>query len=718
MLSIKSKQRRFSCPMHSEVEAALSGDCPVCGMALEEKIVSIFKDKSVQSFQSNLLKDQANLRQRLTVCIVFLIPLLSIEPLKLSKELTIAAQFLLTTPIVLWGGWQFFKRAIESLKRLTANMYTLIAMGILVAYGYSSIVWLTTVLLPDSLLRHSVLSLLLDNKGNSRIYFDSAATIVTLSLLGQYLEGAARLATGQAIGSLIALAPKSARLIASDGSEVETSLDNLSPGDLLRVRAGEQIPGDGVIEEGAASINESMLTGEATPVEKMVGDHVRAGTTNGISTFLMRMTTDPDESLLAQIIRSVEKSQKFKLPVQELVDRISATFVPIVICVSLLTFFVWAFIFHQLTAAVNNAVSVLIVACPCALGLATPTAVLVAVGIGARMGILIRDSKAMQILATIDCLAVDKTGTLTEGTPSVFEINASHESNEHEILHLAASLEQASNHPLAKGILKLAQERSIELSSASDVQYTIGRGITGIVINKRITLGNEVFFKETKIIYDELLPNIERLRETNASILLLAANNRALGVFALEDAIKKTSAQALQELSKNRIDILMLTGAGLEEATSVARQLHIHTFFADLLPADKAKIIYDHRKNGHVIAMSGDGINDAPALAAADVGVAMGNGSGIAIDSADIILVKGDLLGISRAIKLSKALVQNVDQNLFLAFAYNILAIPIAAGAFTPHFGISLTPAISSIAMSLSSLSVIANALKLRLQKF
>ncbi len=703
--------------MHRQITSPLPGACAICGMALEEEIGSIFTSDQPQGFQSNLQEEKRLSLRSCLICLTLLLAVYSLQTLKLSQEMATLGQFLLTTPIVFWGGSTFFKRAADSLARLTFNMYILIAMGILVPYTYSSLAFLVVFFMPESSLRQGILPLIVDREGILSIYFDSAATIVTLSLLGQYFELKARLAAGKAIESLLSLAPKVARRLEPDGSEREISLDRIAPGDLLRVRAGEQIPGDGVIANGSANINESMLTGEAIPVEKTVGDHVSAGTTNGISTFNMRITTEPEESLLAQIIRNVEASQKSKLPIQNLVDRISSVFVPVVIFIALFTFIFWSLLEHQLGLAINNSVSVLIIACPCALGLATPIAVLVASGIGAKLGILIREAKAMQILASVDCLAIDKTGTITEGAPTIKIIEAAPESNENEILFLAASLEQGSDHPLAHGILKLAQQRSIKLSKADNFDYRIGRGLTGIVANQKIVLGNQALFKEQHISYENLLPSLNRLSQKDETVLLLAAADKTIGLIAFTDKVKQTTFKALSELAKNNITVLMLTGDRLANAEFVAKQLHLNNFFADLLPADKAKIIYDYRQKGHIVAMGGDGINDAPALAQADVGIAMGNGSGIALEAADIILVKGDLLGITRAIRLSKVLMQNINQNLLLAFAYNILAIPIAAGALTPHFAISLTPAISSIAMSLSSLSVIGNALRMRLQR-
>jgi Cu+-exporting ATPase len=714
--------KTYTCPMHPAISQNRPGNCPICGMTLEESVLPELGDEASELLQS---QESAFLKIRFFVCLGLMIPLMMLAmpdmnghragfSLTPDEKLAALGQLALSTPIVFWGGAIFMQRALDSIKLLRANMFTLIAMGVLSAYIVSVVGCLADIVLDPKTLQAQFNFLPIDEHGRLKLYFESAGAIITLSLLGQLLELKARKSAGLAIKSLLGLVPKVVRRLKPDGREVEVPLSQVEVGDVLRIRAGEQIPVDGVIEAGNAFLNESMLTGEAMPVEKSQGDPVSAGTTNGSSTFTMRSTKKVEDSLLATIIRTVQESQQSKMPIQDLADRVSFVFVPCVIVIAIATLLYWSLLRAEPMLAISNAVTVLIIACPCALGLATPMSVLVAGGLGAKNGILIRDSKVLQTLAQIDLLAVDKTGTLTQGKPVITKIIPAQGWMEDEVLKLAASLEQGSEHPLAKSILQRASEKGIDLLPVTHFDYSIGEGLQGNIDGKDIMLGSATFIEKKTSSLTELINHLANGADEQSTILALTINQHLAGLFLAQDQIKYTSFAAVSDLSEKSIGVIMLTGDKLDRAKYVAQRLKLSEYHAQLLPYDKANIIENYRKQGHIVAMAGDGINDAPALAQADVGIAMGDGSGVALGTAGIVLVKGDLLALAKAINLAKLTMQNIRQNLTLAFAYNILAIPIAAGILVPFFRFTLDPALASAAMSLSSLSVIGNSLRLR----
>jgi Cu+-exporting ATPase len=708
------KGMRYQCPMHPQIESDRPGSCSICGMALVAK-VELFQD-----YEDDQLKSLHYFRNRFIGCLILLIPLLLISMSGMSdmSEQSIKWnglwQFLLATPIVFWGGSIFLGRAIDSIRHRSPNMFTLIALGVLTAYLFSGFIDCAYQILGSDQFAKILGNFALDKHGGLKLYFESAAAITTLSLLGQYFELRAHHASGQAIRSLLALAPKAARLVKADGSEEEVALSQVEVGDILRIRAGEQIPTDGVLEEGSASIDESMLTGEAIPVEKTTGSKLSAGTTNGSSSFTMRSLKKAEDSFLASIVRTVQESQSSRIPAQDLADKISAIFVPIVIVLAIITYVIWSVLAKDTGLAISSAIAVLIIACPCALGLATPTSVLVASGVGARHGILIRSAEAMQKFARVNVVAVDKTGTLTEGKPAISKIIAGDGIGEDEVLRLAASLEQGSEHPLAKGILEKASERALVLSRVSDFAYEVGAGLKGQIDGQMVYLGSIDFTQNQGVNLVPLLAQLNKDDFAESTVVALVSSGKPIGLLVAQDRLKESSYKALSDLSKQKIKLIMLTGDRKDRAQSVASRLNLPEFYAELLPQDKARVIKEYKEKGYTTAMAGDGINDAPALAEADVGVAMGDGSGVAVGTAGIVVVKGDLIALNRAVKLARGLMQNIKENLLLAFAYNVLAIPIAAGILFPIFKLTLDPALASLAMTLSSLSVVGNALRLR----
>src|SRR5436309_6136503 len=701
------KKIRYTCPMHPQIIQVGPGSCPICGMALEP--MDVFAEVEADpEYESMLL--------RFWISAVLSLPLLLLSMLgdlvgvHLTPSVRNGVEFFLATPAVLWGGWPFFERFWSSLVNRSPNMFTLIGLGTGAAYLESVIATFFPRVFPASFRGMD---------GASPVYFEAAAVIITLVLLGQVLELRARQRTSGAIRALLNLAPQQAHLLAADGSETDVPLDQVKRGDKLRVRPGERIPVDGAILEGASAIDESMVTGEPMPAEKGAGDKVTGGTLNTSGSFIMEAERVGSETMLAQIVKLVSEAQRSRAPLQRLADRVAAYFVPAVIAVAILSFAGWILFGPEprFAHALVAAVSVLIIACPCALGLATPMSIMVAVGRGAHAGVLVRNAEALETLAKVDTLVVDKTGTLTEGKPTVSSIqvfDAAGLSND-ELLSLTASVEQPSEHPLARAIVRAAQEKKLPLTSPKEFRAVPGSGGEGQVLGKKILAGTAAFLRERQIDLPTLQDQEAQATKSSAvTPILVAVEGRFAGVPFLSDAIKASTPEAIRALHDDGVRIVMLTGDRRETAMQVARELQIEEVEAEVQPQQKSEIVKRLRERGHIVAMAGDGINDAPALAAADVGIAMGTGTDVAIENAGITLVKGDLRGIVRARKLSRATIRNIKQNLAFAFLYNVIGIPVAAGVFYPFFGWLLSPMIASAAMSFSSVSVIANALRLR----
>jgi Cu+-exporting ATPase len=695
----------YTCPMHPEVERDQPGDCPICGMALEPKTIS-----------ADSLEDNAELLDMsrrfwlgaaltLPVFLLAMSHLVPDSPWWLSGDASRWIQFLLSTPVVLWAGAPFFKRGWRSVQSRNLNMFTLIAIGVGVAYLYSAVVMLFPSAFPASLARH----------GQLGIYFEAAAMIIVLVLLGQVLELRARSRTGSAIRSLLKLAPSTARLVLN-GEEKDVPLGEVKSGDCLRVRPGEKVPVDGSVSEGRTTIDESMLTGEAMPVEKNPEDKVIGGTLNNTGSFVMQAQRVGRDTVLAQIVQMVSEAQRSRAPIQRLADKVSGYFVPTVLLAAVATFILWAWIGPEprLAHGIVNAVAVLIIACPCALGLATPMSIMVGVGRGAQAGILIKNAGAIELMEKVTTLVVDKTGTLTEGKPRVTRILTAGWMNEIDLLAAAATAEQPSEHPLASAILAAAKDRKLTLEKTARFSSITGGGVIATAAQGRILVGQPAFLRENGIARLEAWEEMaQTLQDDGQTVIFVAINDRAGGILAVADPIKKSTPGALRELRRMGLKAIMLTGDNERTAKAVAKQLGIERVEAGVSPSEKHERIKQLREHS-VVAMAGDGINDAPALAAADVGIAMGTGTDVAMESAGITLVKGDLEGIVKAIRLSKAVMRNIRQNLFFAFIYNALGVPIAAGALYPFFGILLSPIVASAAMSFSSVSVIANALRLK----
>jgi Cu+-exporting ATPase len=699
----------YTCPMHPEIVRDEPGTCPICGMALEPRVITLEEEENPE------LKD---MKRRFWVSAALTIPILALamsemipgQPVQhaLGQRLITLLQSALATPVVLWGGWPFFVRGWASIVNRSPNMFTLIAIGIGTAWLYSAIAALFPGIFPASFRGHG---------GEVGVYYEAAAVITTLVLLGQVLELRARSQTSSAIKMLLGLAPKTARIIRQNGVEEDIPLDQVHPGDLLRVRPGEKIPVDGVITEGRSSVDESMVTGEPIPVEKTEGSKVTGGTVNGTGGLVMRAERVGSDTLLAQIVRMVSEAQRSRAPIQRLADVVAAYFVPAVVIIAVITFLVWALIGPEprLAFALVNAVAVLIIACPCALGLATPMSVMVGTGRGATAGVLIKNAEALETMEKVNTLVVDKTGTLTIGKPRLMSAVALPPQGEDELLGLAASLERASEHPLAEAIVRAALERKIEMLNVADFDSVTGKGVAGRVSGKRIALGNRALMESLSIAIDPTLAErAEALRAEGQTVMLVAIDGRCAGLLAVADPIKETSREAINQLHEDGMRIVMLTGDTRTTAEAVARQIGIDEVIAEVLPDQKSEVVNRLQNEGRIVAMAGDGINDAPALAAAQVGIAMGTGTDVAMESADVTLVKGDLRGIVRASRLSRSTMRNIRQNLFFAFIYNTLGVPIAAGVLYPFFGLLLSPMIASAAMTFSSVSVIANALRLR----
>jgi Cu+-exporting ATPase len=696
----------YTCPMHPQIRQEGPGSCPICGMALEPETVTA---------EAPVNHELIDFTRRFWIGLVLTIPVFALEMgghlfslhQWIDGRTSNWIQFALATPVVLWAGWPFFERGWASLRSRSLNMFTLISIGVGAAWIYSVVAVLAPGLFPAAVRGMD---------GSVPVYFEAAAVITVLVLIGQILELRAREKTSGAIRALLDLTPKTARRVRDDGSDEDVTLDLVVVGDRLRVRPGEQVPVDGEVLEGRASIDESMVTGESMPVTKEPGANVVGGSLNRTGSFVMRADKVGADTLLSRIVQMVAQAQRSRAPIQRLADTVSGWFVPTVIATAILAAIVWGLFgpSPQLTYALIAAVSVLIIACPCALGLATPISIMVGVGRGAQAGVLIRNAEALERFEKVDTLVIDKTGTLTEGRPSVIAIQPVAGFEEAELLRLSASLERGSEHPLADAIIQAAKDRSLTLSEAGEFDSPVGRGVTGRVDGRRVVLGNGRYLGELKIDVTAMEAGAEALRQDGATAIFVAVDGQAAGVLGIADPVKATTAEAIIALKAAGLRLVMMTGDNRTTAEAVARKLGIDDVRAEVLPQDKADVVEQLRAEGRIVAMAGDGVNDAPALAAADVGVAMGAGSDVAIESAAVTLLSGDLQGIVRARRLSKAVMANIRQNLVFAFGYNALGIPVAAGLLYPTFGLLLSPAIAALAMSLSSVSVIGNALRLR----
>ena len=696
----------YTCPMHPEVRQPKPGSCPICGMALEPVTVT------ADSGESHEYKD---MRRRFWIALVLTLPVFALEMgghvlgLKhlVSPQVSVWVQMILATPVVLWCGWPFFERGWQSLKTRHLNMFTLIAMGTGVAWGYSMVAALLPGAFPETFRT---------SDGIVAIYFEAAAVITTLVLLGQVLELKAREQTGSAIRALLRLAPETAHRLEPDGSEEEVSLDQIQVGDLLRVRPGEKIPVDGELTEGKSNVDEAMVTGEPMPVAKEAGSKVIGATINQTGSFVMKALHVGSDMMLSRIVQMVSDAQRSRAPIQRLADTVSGWFVPVVIAMAGLAFAVWAIYGPEpaYSYGLIAAVSVLIIACPCALGLATPMSIMVGVGQGAKHGVLIKNAEALERMEKVDTLVVDKTGTLTQGRPKLTRIVTAQGFDEDDILALAAALESGSEHPLANAIIMAAQEKNLTLASVSDFDAPTGKGVMGTINGKRVAIGNARLLQELGAEDTAFMAQAENLRSQGATAMFMAIDGKAAAILAVEDPIKASTPGAIKALQAMGIEVVMLTGDSKKTAEAVAKKLGIDQVVAEVMPEDKSRIIGEFKQKGRVVAMAGDGVNDAPALAKADIGIAMGTGTDVAIESAGITLLRGDLDGIVKARHLSKATMNNIRQNLFFAFIYNALGVPVAAGVLYPFFGLLLSPIIAAAAMSLSSVSVIANALRLK----
>ena len=702
-----TEKTEYTCPMHPEIVRDAPGSCPICGMALEPRVISL------EAAENPELTD---MRRRFWICAALTIPVFVIgmsdlipgAPLqrRVSPPVLAWIQLLLATPVVLWGGWPFFVRAWQSLVNRSLNMFTLIGLGVAIAYFFSLVATLYPEIFPHSFRGHGE---------GVPVYFEAAAVITTLVLLGQVLELKARSQTGAAIKALLGLSPKTARQIRADGSEADVPLAQVQVGDKLRVRPGEKIPVDGVVIAGSSAVDESMVSGEPLPVAKQAADIVIGATVNGTGTLVIEAQRVGSETLLAQIVQMVAAAQRSRAPIQKLADVVASYFVPAVVVIAVITFLVWALWGPdpKLVYALINSIAVLIIACPCALGLATPMSIMVATGKGAQVGVLFKNAEAIQLLRNVDTLLVDKTGTLTEGKPKLVTVRPLGRT-EAELLRLAGSLERGSEHPLAAAVVAGAAERGVTLGNGSTFESITGKGIKGEVEGHSVLLGNSRLLADEAVDFGPLKADAESLRQEGQTVMLIAIDGAAAGLLAVADPIKESTPEAVRQLQQEGIEIVMVTGDDPTTANAVARRLGIKEVIAGVLPEQKIAAVQRFQSNGKIVAMAGDGINDAPGLAQAQVGIAMGTGTDVAMRSADVTLVKGDLRGIVRARVLSRLTMSNIKQNLFFAFLYNSIGVPIAAGALYPVFGILLSPMLAAAAMSLSSVSVIGNALRLR----
>ncbi len=699
----------YTCPMHLEIEQVGPGECPICGMALEPKSISLDEEGPNPEL--------IDFRRRFTVGAILAVPLLilSMGPFLgitgirafFGEQITLWIELALATPVILWSGWPFFVRAVKSVINFNLNMFTLIGMGVGAAYGFSIVAVLFPEIFPDGFRQAD---------GTVGVYFEAGAVIVVLVLLGQVLELRARERTGSAIRALLDLAAKTARIIRDDGREEEIPLEHVMVGDRLRVRPGDKIPVDGVVVEGHSSVDESMISGEPVPVEKTTGDDVTGATINGSGTFVIEARRVGADTILSQIVEMVANAQRSRAPIQKIADRVSGKFVPAVIAVALLSFIAWSIWGPEPAMAYGlvSAVAVLIIACPCALGLATPMSIMTATGRGAQAGVLIKNAEALERFAKVDTLLVDKTGTLTVGKPQLTAVLPEPGQDEQEILRLAASLERGSEHPLAEAIVSAAEERGITLVKISEFEAIIGKGVRGVVDGKKLALGNARLVSDLGLESARLMEVANARRDEGETVMFVMVDGEIAGLVAVADPIKETTSEALKELHRQGFHIIMATGDNERTAKAIGARLGIDDIRADVMPEDKARIIQELQAAGKSVAMAGDGVNDAPALAQADVGIAMGTGADVAIESAGFTLIRGDLNGIVRARRLSVATMRNISQNLFFALAYNTLGVPVAAGILYPFFGLLISPMFAAAAMSFSSVSVISNALRLR----
>ena len=706
-LQLPATRTEYTCPMHPEIVQDEPGSCPKCGMALEPRTITI-EEKN---------EELIDMTRRFWVSSLLALPVFvlammtdmapSLLPSGVSIQTVQWIEFLLATPVVIWGGWPFFVRGVQSVISWNLNMFTLIGLGVSVAWIYST----TALLLPGIFP-----AVMLHADGTVAVYFEAAAVIIALVLLGQVLELRARSQTNAAIKMLLGLAPNSARIVRDNGTEEDIPLEQVHVGDLLRVRPGEKIPVDGVVTDGGSAVDESMVTGESIPVEKISGEKLIGATINGTGSLLMRAQKVGSDTLLSQIVRMVSEAQRSRAPIQKLADTVASYFVPAVVGVAVIAFAVWGVWGPEprLAHAVINAVAVLIIACPCALGLATPMSIMVGTGRGATLGVLIKNAEALEIMEKVDTLVVDKTGTLTEGKPKLVAVQAASGFAEEEVLQLAASLERASEHPLAEAIVRGAEDRGISLSQTDDFESVTGKGVSGNVNGRRVALGNIKLLESLGIDAGELPQQAEAGRAEGQTVMFVAIDGKAAGLVGVADPVKQSTPEAIRDLHAEGVKVVMLTGDSRTTAEAVAARLNIDRVEAEVLPDRKAEIVKQLQAEGRIVAMAGDGINDAPALAQSHVGVAMGTGTDVAMESAGVTLVKGDLRGIVRARRLSRAVMRNIRQNLFFAFIYNSLGVPVAAGILYPLTGLLMSPMLAAVAMSFSSVSVITNSLRLR----
>ncbi|MBI3481254.1 MAG: cadmium-translocating P-type ATPase [Nitrosomonadales bacterium] len=703
---IVSAAVEYTCPMHPEIVRSEPGNCPICGMTLEPRSASAEDNAELRDMTRRFWTSAI-----LALPVFLLATVSDLFPQTISESVSMAMlqwiEFVLATPAVLWSGWPIFRRGYESVVNRSLNMFTLIALGVGVAWTYSVVAMLLPGIFPETM--RSMM-------GTVPVYFEAGAVIMALVLLGQVMELRARSQTSAAIKLLLGLAPKTARIVRPDGNEEDIPLARVQPNDVLRVRPGEKVPVDGVVLEGASALDESMVTGESIPVEKTAGARLIGATVNGTGSLLMRAERVGADTLLAQIVHMVSEAQRSRAPIQRMADVVSGYFVPVVVLIALVTLAVWGIVGPEprLAHAIVNAVAVLIIACPCALGLATPMSIMVGTGRGATAGVLIKNAEALETMEKVDTLVVDKTGTLTEGKPKLVSVVALNGFDENEVLRLGASLERASEHPLAAAIVGGAQEKGLLLLTVGDFKSHTGKGVTGSVEGRAVALGNLKLFEELQLDAGELPARADTLRGDGQTVMLLAVDGKAAGLIGVADPVKASTPDAIRALHEEGIRIIMLTGDNRTTAEAVAKKLGIDQVEAEVLPEQKAAIVKQLQAQGRFVAMAGDGVNDAPALAQAQVGIAMGTGTDVAMESAGVTLIKGDLRGIVRAVRLSRATMKNIRQNLFFAFIYNVLGVPVAAGVLYPFFGLLLSPIIAAAAMSFSSVSVILNALRLR----
>jgi P-type Cu+ transporter len=711
LLIAVASQTEYTCPMHPEIVQEMPGDCPICGMALEPRTVSLDEQKNPE-FEEMSRRFWVSLVLTIPLFVLSMSELIPGQPLQrlIPVHISLGLQWLLATPVVLWGGWPFFQRGWNSIRHRNLNMFTLIAIGTGAAYLYSVIATFFPGIFPVDFR---------SEEGTVAVYYEAAGVIVTLILLGQVLELKARSQTNAAIKALLGLAPKTARKRFDDGSEKDIPLDQVQTGDALRVRPGEKIPVDGRVLEGSSSVDESMITGEPIPVSKQVDDQVIGATINGTGSMLIEAEKVGAETLLSQIVQMVAEAQRSRAPIQKLADQVSAWFVPAVLVIAVLSALIWAWIGPQpsMAYALIIFVAVLIIACPCALGLATPMSIMVATGRGASFGVLFKSAEAIETLRKVDTLVVDKTGTLTEGKPRLISLITYENWTETELLYHVASLETSSEHPLAQAIVTAAQEQKIVLTASEDFDSITGKGVQGLIGGKQVLLGNQKLMHDAEIDTQFFQAKAETLRKEGQTVMFAAIDEKMAGLVGVADPIKVSTAEAISSLHQEGLKIIMLTGDNRTTAEAVANQLNLDDFVAEVLPDQKAEVVKQLQAEGRIVAMAGDGINDAPALAQAQVGIAMGTGTDVAMESASVTLVKGDLRGIVRARRLSQSTMRNIRQNLFFAFIYNALGVPIAAGVLYPFVGLLLSPMLAAAAMAFSSVSVIGNALRLRNQK-